>query len=191
MAITPDPVPARPLYGLAVQRIVVMGISGCGKSTLATALARHLGWPMIEGDALHPPENIAAMQAGQALTDDMRLPWLTRIADRMEIILRHHATGVVASCSALKRIYRQVRERHGPVLFLHLILPVDAAHARMISRKGHFMSPLLADSQAAILEPLGSGENGLDLDAAADPDQLLQHAMEWITFIPGRYNLTI
>ena len=38
---------------------MVMGVSGAGKSTVASALAARLGWPFQEGDALHPPANIA------------------------------------------------------------------------------------------------------------------------------------
>src|SRR5205085_2524251 len=56
--------------------IVVMGPSGCGKTTLATALARRLGWPFIEGDTLHPASNVEKMSAGVPLTDADREPFL-------------------------------------------------------------------------------------------------------------------
>ena len=38
--------------------IIVMGVTGSGKTTFGTALATHLGVDFIEGDALHPAENI-------------------------------------------------------------------------------------------------------------------------------------
>ena len=37
--------------------LVVMGVSGSGKSTLAGLLAGRLGWPLQEGDDLHPAAN--------------------------------------------------------------------------------------------------------------------------------------
>lgn len=80
----------------------VLGVCDCGKSTLAIELADLLGWTYIEGDDLHPAENIAAMSYGTALTDAMREPWLAAIAAE---IGRHRGqgAGVVVSCSALKR----------------------------------------------------------------------------------------
>ena len=50
-------------------RVVVMGVSGCGKSTVGQALAAALALSYVEGDDLHPPENVARMAAGIALTD--------------------------------------------------------------------------------------------------------------------------
>ena len=59
---------------------VVMGVSGSGKTTIGRALARRLGWLFQEGDALHPPENVAKMRAGHPLDDADRAPWLAAIA---------------------------------------------------------------------------------------------------------------
>ena len=59
--------------------VVVMGVSGSGKSTVGVALARRLGVPFVDADALHPPANIAKMSAGEPLTDDDRYPWLNRV----------------------------------------------------------------------------------------------------------------
>lgn len=61
--------------------IVVMGVSGTGKSSVGASLAHALDAAFMEGDSLHPPENIAAMSAGKPLTDAMRLPWLDAICD--------------------------------------------------------------------------------------------------------------
>jgi len=90
-----------------------MGVSGCGKSTVGLALAQRRGVPFLEGDGLHPPSNIAAMAAGIALDDAMRQPWLQSIADR----IHDESNGVVASCSALRRTYRDVLRQKGPVVF--------------------------------------------------------------------------
>src|SRR6478752_4750916 len=52
--------------------VVVMGVSGSGKSTVGAALARALGWPFLDADDFHPPQNVAKMAAGTPLTDDDR-----------------------------------------------------------------------------------------------------------------------
>ena len=56
--------------------IVIMGVAGCGKSTIADALARQSGWPYLEADDFHPPENVAKMTGGAALTDPDRKAWI-------------------------------------------------------------------------------------------------------------------
>lgn len=65
-------------------QVVVMGVSSTGKSTVGSAVAAHLGWDFLEGDDLHPASNIAKMEAGEALDDDDRAPWLDRVSDRAE-----------------------------------------------------------------------------------------------------------
>ncbi|TIX61993.1 MAG: gluconokinase, partial [Mesorhizobium sp.] len=50
--------------------IVVMGVAGCGKSAVGEALAAALGTAFVEGDRLHPPENVARMASGEPLTDE-------------------------------------------------------------------------------------------------------------------------
>src|SRR3712207_2374259 len=86
--------------------IVVMGVSGCcGKSSVGADLADALGLPFVEGDRLHPAANVAKMSKGVPLTDADRWPWLDRVAAAL-------AGGGVASCSALKRVYRD-RLRQG------------------------------------------------------------------------------
>ena len=40
---------------------VVMGMVGSGKTMVAARLAQRLGCAFQEGDALHPPENVARM----------------------------------------------------------------------------------------------------------------------------------
>jgi carbohydrate kinase (thermoresistant glucokinase family) len=61
-------------------RYVVMGVSGCGKTSIGMAFAQSIGAAFIDGDDLHPAENVAKMAAGEPLDDDDRRPWLTRVA---------------------------------------------------------------------------------------------------------------
>ncbi|WP_281034961.1 shikimate kinase, partial [Mesorhizobium sp. M4A.F.Ca.ET.020.02.1.1] len=48
-----------------------MGVAGCGKSAVGEALAAALGTAFVEGDRLHPPENVARMASGEPLTDEL------------------------------------------------------------------------------------------------------------------------
>jgi gluconokinase len=87
--------------------VVVMGVSGSGKTTVAKLLAEALGCQFLEGDALHPPANVEKMRGGTPLTDADRLPWLCRIAQEIDGWRARGESGVV-TCSALKRIYRDI-----------------------------------------------------------------------------------
>ena len=49
--------------------LVLMGVAGCGKSTVGEALAAAIDGRYIDGDALHPDQNIAKMARGAALQD--------------------------------------------------------------------------------------------------------------------------
>ena len=144
----------------ATSSIVVMGVSGSGKTSVARELTRQLGWAYIEGDDLHPEANVAKMAAGIPLDDEDRWPWLRRIA---EVIGEHEAAGtsVIVTCSALKRVYRDLlRDGHPSVWFAHVHVDHDVLAQRLAARRGHYMPPSLLDSQLATLEPLGDDEPG-------------------------------
>ena len=68
-------------------------------------IARRLSLAFVEGDELHSPRSVSKMKAGIALRDEDRWPWLDRIAARLAD--REAApAGLVITCSALKRSYR-------------------------------------------------------------------------------------
>ncbi|WP_205028072.1 gluconokinase [Oleisolibacter albus] len=158
------PGPARP--AARPLTILVMGVSGCGKSSVGAALALALDLPFLEGDALHPPENIARMAAGIALTDADRRGWLDSIADRLDQARRAGA-GLIVACSALKRRYRDRLRAAAPDLrLLYLAGSPDLIRARLAGRTGHFMPPGLLDSQFAALEPPTPDEHPLMADIA-------------------------
>ncbi|HEY3869089.1 MAG TPA: gluconokinase, GntK/IdnK-type [Actinocrinis sp.] len=144
--------------------VIVSGVSGSGKSTVGGALARELGLPFLDGDALHPPANVAKMAAGHPLDDADRRPWLAALAAHTAAMAR--ARGGVVACSALKRTYRdELRDASPNVCFVQLVLGRADAIDRVAHRPAHFMPAILIDSQFAGLEPLQPDEPGLIVDA--------------------------
>ena len=159
-----------------IRAIVVMGVSGSGKSTLARALADALGWAFVEGDDLHPPANIAKMAAGIALDDADRAPFLANVAEAMA---RAEGQGVVAACSALKRVYRDaLRARVGAIAFVMAVLEPAALEARMRARPGHFMPAALLVSQLATLEPPQDDEDAIFVDGRLSIDAQVARAID-------------
>ena len=155
------------------RRWVIMGVCGCGKSTIAAALAAAFDVRFIEGDAYHPAPNVVKMSAGIPLTDDDRTGWLQALATEIAAA-RERGTGIVVSCSALKRRYRDQLRRADPNLrFAHLQGPRGTIAARMQTRIGHYMPISLLDSQLRDLEPLQPGEAGVTLDLTRPPDALV------------------
>jgi len=145
--------------------IVVMGVAGCGKSAVGKALAAAEGAVFVEGDRLHPPENVARMASGEPLTDQLREGWLDAIGERIAD-LTGSGQSVVAACSALKRSYRdRLRGFRRDIVFVYLEIDRATAKRRVASRKGHFMPASLVESQFAILEPPGADERALTADA--------------------------
>ena len=132
--------------------LVVMGVSGCGKTTVGEALAASLRWRFLDADDFHPPENVAKMAAGHALTDDDRWPWLDRLADEMRAMLARDEHAVLA-CSALKQAYRDRLQRAGDVRFVHLTGDVETITSRLAARRHRYMPATLLESQFATLEP--------------------------------------
>ena len=64
--------------------MVIAGVSGSGKSTLGAALAARLGLVFVDGDDLHPAENVAKMATGQPLDDADRAFDLQRVPARAQ-----------------------------------------------------------------------------------------------------------
>ncbi|PZF59895.1 gluconokinase [Curtobacterium sp. MCSS17_008] len=157
------------MVGTEPRVLVVMGVSGSGKSTLAATVAGQLGWDFAEGDEMHPPANVAKMQAGTPLTDDDRWPWLDVVAGWIRDRLDSGTPGVV-TCSALKRSYREVLRAPG-VVFVHVAGDAALVEQRMSARSGHFMPTSLLASQLATLEPPQPDEAHLTVSADRTPDE--------------------
>jgi carbohydrate kinase (thermoresistant glucokinase family) len=157
--------------------VVVMGVSGSGKTTVAEGLARAENWILLEGDAFHPPSNVAKMHAGIPLTDDDRWPWLRAIAARADE-LREAGQSAVVACSALKRAYRDILIGDRPdTVLVYLRGSKELIADRLAARKNHFMPPALLDSQFATLEEPGPDEHAIVVDIAAPPEAVIRDAV--------------
>jgi gluconokinase len=182
MSSTVRPAPA---WGDAVApRIVVMGVSGCGKSTVGRALAQRLQVNFVEGDALHPERNVAKMAAGTPLTDADRHGWLQAVAEQLSNATAE-ANGVVASCSALKRRYRDLLRTGAPDLrFVFLHGDPALLAQRVATRAGHYMPASLLQSQLDTLEPPQPDEAAIALDIDQPADRLVAAALQALNVTP-------
>ena len=162
-------------------RYVIMGVAGSGKTTIGAALARALATPFLEGDELHPPANVQRMAQGIPLTDDDRRPWLLTIAQQLRDA-QHAGLGLVVTCSALKRSYRDLLRTAGgggaALQFVHLTGDRDIIAERLAGRRGHFMPPALLDSQLATLEPPAPDERAWVCDIRESPDAIVANLVK-------------
>jgi len=158
--------------------VIVMGVSGSGKTTVGAAVAEAFDVPFIEGDALHPAANVEKMRRGIPLTDEDRWPWLDRVARELKTSARQQG-GAVASCSALRRIYRdRLRSAVGPELrFVFLRGDMATLAARMQHRHGHFMPASLLESQFATLETPVEEEDVLTVGVAGPVGEVVAAAI--------------
>ncbi len=152
--------------------IVLMGVSGSGKSTIGAALSQKLGWPYADADEFHPAANVAKMSAGQPLTDEDRWPWLAAIAAHIDIA-RAEGRHAIVSCSALKRVYRDILiGARDDVRLVLLDGTKEEIFARMRARKDHFMPLALLDSQFATLERPGVDERPVVVSIDGTPEKI-------------------
>lgn len=165
--------------------IIVMGVAGCGKSSVGTRLAEALSLPYQEGDDLHPQANIAKMSAGTPLNDDDRWPWLDRIG---EILADHAESGIVLTCSSLKKVYRdRLRAAAGGRLaFVFLDGSKALLTKRMGNREGHFMPTSLLESQLATLERPDQEAGVVVVNIDNTPSEITDLAIDGLKSLSGR-----
>lgn len=151
-----------------------MGVAGSGKTTIGALLARALDVEFIDGDDLHPPENVRRMAAGIPLSDSDRRPWLLAIAARLREA-QGAGRGLVVACSALKRSYRDLLRAQGAAdtRFVYLAGDKSVLAERLTNRRGHFMPGALLDSQLATLEEPAPDEDVWVFDIRGTPDEIV------------------
>ena len=143
--------------------------------------------PFVEGDDLHPKANVEKMSSGQPLNDADREPWLElirrtairKVQEQQQLQTEEAGVrGVVISCSALKKYYRDIlrgKQRQkdpntipfdstdieGAHLGPDIMLPTyfifidgnrELLMERMEKRPSHFMKASMLDSQLNTLE---------------------------------------
>lgn len=123
------------------------------------------------------------MANGIPLSDADRWDWLTALRDESLRQLASGAEGVVLTCSALKRKYRDVIRvapyySHDVVLhFIYLHAPESVLLERVGLRQNHYMGANMVHSQFSILEPPTAEETDvISVDVSKPMDDVLSEA---------------
>lgn len=129
-----------------------MGVCGSGKTTIAAALSKRLGWPFLDADDFHRPENIKKMAAGEPLDNADRLEWIRAIA---AAATTQSEQAMILACSALNPEVRDWLQQETGRNIRYCLLQVseDVAQARVGQRAEHFMPASLVRSQFDALDP--------------------------------------
>jgi 6-phosphogluconate dehydrogenase len=155
---------------------IIMGVSGSGKTTVGIQLASALGLPFYDADDHHPETNVNKMSEGIPLTDSDRQRWLEQLAADMR--QWEVGGGAVVACSALKESYRKILQPPGsvtPYTWIYLEGSPALIKERLAARKGHFMPPVLLDSQ---FEALEKPNYGLHLNVAQPPEEIVRQIIK-------------
>nr|OQO23147.1 hypothetical protein B0A51_09633 [Rachicladosporium sp. CCFEE 5018] len=155
---------------------VITGPAGCGKTSVAEHLHQTFSLPYLEGDTYHTPDNVSKMAAGHPLTDTDRWDWLITLRTACLSTLKT-SPGVILTCSALKRKYRDVLRiaSYGhpdvKVHFVFLKASEVVLMERVRGRKDHYMKDYMVKSQVESLESPGSDETDvLPVDAGGEAE---------------------
>lgn len=161
------------------------------------------------------------MSAGVPLTDADREPWLALIRTTAEHLVaaqqaashpspdgapRRGRVGVMVTCSALRRYYRDIlRGTHrvpgvpehlapapAPRLatyFVYIKPEERLLRERIAARQGHFMKPQMLDSQLATLESPEGEEGVVVIPLDASTEEQVEIALEGLTKLIGPLNI--
>ena len=121
------------------------------------------------------------MHAGVPLTDADRWPWLDRLGRAMGAAVASHGIAV-ASCSALRRTYRDCLRKviTAPVGFVLMDVDREELLRRLTARTGHYMPPSLLTSQIDTLERPQPDERTITLDATRPTEALCEQTVAWL-----------
>lgn len=125
------------------------------------------------------------MSAGTPLTDADRWDWLAALREESVEQLTSGPEGVVLTCSALKRKYRDVIRvaayfDHDILIhFIFLDAPEEVLLKRVGQRQGHYMGANMVHSQFDILErPSESEKDVISIDVSRALEEVKKDALE-------------
>jgi gluconokinase len=153
--------------------VIVFGVSGAGKTTIGKLLAEELGWKFYEADDFHQRANIEKMRRGRPLTDEDRWPWLKLLDEQITRSLAAKENAVLA-CSALKRAYRERLRVSDDLKFVFLRGDDVLVERQLCRRRGHFMNPVLLQSQFSDLEEPEPDEDAITIELGPTPEELVE-----------------
>ena len=151
-----------------------MGVSGSGKTTIGRLLSEKTGIPFFDGDDFHSAENKEKMEGGSPLTDADRQGWLqslNKLAKQESV-----KQGAIIACSALKEKYRKLlSENLDNPAWVFLKGSFELISHRMKNRTGHFMPPLLLQSQFDTLE---DPQSAIAVKIDSDPEKITDNIIQ-------------
>ena len=133
------------------------------------------------------------MANGIPLEDADRWDWLINLREQSVKLLKEGATGVILTCSALKRKYRDViriAAYNNPevrVHFIYLALTPETLLERVHNRVGHYMKDDMVKSQLASLElPYQDEIDVLTVDVSGDFASVQKLALEVVNGVMAK-----
>jgi len=153
--------------------VIIFGVSGAGKTTIGQLLAEEFGWRFYEADDFHSQANIDKMRQGVPLTDEDRWPWLENLGELIKGCVAAGENAVLA-CSALKEAYRRRLRVNAEVKLVFLRGDYELIANQLRQRRGHFMNPVLLQSQFADLEEPQPTEGAAVIELGRSPRELVQ-----------------
>jgi gluconokinase len=136
-------------------------------------------------EQFHPEANVEKMSAGFPLTDADRWDWLIQLREVAVDALDTGVSGVVLTCSALKRKYRDVirvarLDDHDVLVhFIYLRASEELLLQRVKARKGHYMKPSMIKSQLQSLEePKEKERDVLSIDVSGSKADVQRMALD-------------
>jgi gluconokinase len=145
---------------------------------------------LTQSTQFHPQANIEKMANNIPLTDADRWDWLILLREQAVAALSTGASGVVLTCSALKRKYRDVirvasyNDSQVLVHFIYLSATQELLLQRVHGRVGHYMKDSMVKSQFDALEPPTQDERDvMSVDVSGDFASVQQLALEVVNHV--------
>jgi gluconokinase len=153
--------------------IILAGVAASGKTSIGRMLASTLTCDFLDADEYHTPENKARMEAGTALTDVDRRPWLDVLAGVITRAIADRRPAVLA-CSALGRVHRNALRFDAGVEIFLIQVPEEEIIRRLKGRTGHFFNSALVRSQFEALEMPAADEPTTVIDGNRSPEEIVE-----------------